>query len=273
MNETRKILASMLTQGTGRHLLDSGDHYGRHWEKNKELAGNDPVSYFDSLPVAGVKFSSHKNSPEIEITLNVFHFLADRLEYSPEMDDKFTEFTAESNEHDFADMEAFAEKFDSDKITVNTYNNEDLLSQVLQYVAFDSDFYDEETGEDLRGSFIALQIHQGCDVRGGYTSPRIFRAIDEGKYILMDNASASLYVENSLDTNQMTIPETEVTQDNSHGWTTDDGYNFYGNDCNQIELKDFETSSDKKDKGNGLIYIDEQGNGYSPINGKQIQIA
>ena len=57
----------------------------------------------------------------------------------------------------------------------------------------------------------------------------------------------------------MTIPETEVTQDNSHGWTTDDGYNFYSNDCNQIELKDWNGNIFKLVIKDGFWIIDLNG--------------
>ena len=35
--ETQKMLARMLTENTGRNILDSGDAYGRHWEKNQGI--------------------------------------------------------------------------------------------------------------------------------------------------------------------------------------------------------------------------------------------
>jgi len=52
---------------------------------------------------------------------------------------------------------------------INTYNYENLLSQVLQFILLE--------GKD--DTYIILQVHGGCDVRGGYTKPRVFRVIDE----------------------------------------------------------------------------------------------
>jgi hypothetical protein len=61
-------------------------------------------------------------------------------------------------------MEDFAKHIGSaglygegDPITVNTYNGEDLLSQILQFVYFT---YNCEP-------HVLLQTHGGCDVRGG----------------------------------------------------------------------------------------------------------
>ena len=33
---TEKVIREMLTESTGRHMLDSGGIYGRHWEKNQQ---------------------------------------------------------------------------------------------------------------------------------------------------------------------------------------------------------------------------------------------
>ncbi|MBN86787.1 MAG: hypothetical protein CL885_04620 [Dehalococcoidia bacterium] len=273
MNDTTKeILTEMLTESTGKSILDSGDHYGRHWEKNKKLAGDNPVSYFESLPASTLRFSHYRNRVDIEVTHNVFHWLAERLRYSDEMQSAFEKFSEESNEHYLHDMETFAKEMDSDCFTCNTYNGEDLLSQTIQYVSFDSDFYDEKNDIDLRGTYVALQIHNGCDVRGGYTSPKLFEVINEYKYALADNARATIFAPNSLDPNQMTIPETGVIQDNSHYWDTDNGCNFYSEELSVPSLEDFEASEEIKDKGNGFIFIDGDGNGYSPLNGKLLEV-
>jgi len=59
-----------------------------------------------------------------------------------------------------------------------------MLSQVLQGTIVEHDEY---------GRYIILQIHNGCDVRGGYTQPRIFRLLedDDGDFLFfMDEYSA-----------------------------------------------------------------------------------
>jgi hypothetical protein len=65
-------------------------------------------------------------------------------------------------------MKDFADQGSWSYSMQNTYNWENLLSQVLQYVQIDAD---DET-------YLILQIHNGCDVRGGYTAPRIFKVTD-----------------------------------------------------------------------------------------------
>jgi hypothetical protein len=56
---------------------------------------------------------------------------------------------------------------------------------------------------------VALQIHGGCDVRGGYTKPRIFSLTDE--YSIMRNADGCI----------------QCTDNYNHEWSTDDAYNWY----------------------------------------------
>ena len=49
-DETKAVIADMLQENTGRHMLDSGGAYGRNWERNQ---GRD----FDSEPYGRAEFS------------------------------------------------------------------------------------------------------------------------------------------------------------------------------------------------------------------------
>lgn len=69
--------------------------------------------------------------------------------------------------------------------TANTYNGEDMLSQVMQYYSFPH--------ED--GLLFAIAIHGGGDVRGGYHDILICEG-QEGWYDLADNARGSIYCNN-----------------------------------------------------------------------------
>ena len=176
----------MLWENTGVHLLDSGDIYGRHWQKNRKIKD------FKQLPALRVTVW---DDGEINLSLNVFHYLTaflacdkkskglERLFYV------FAELPENLNMSWLGLMEEFAEKvlynvfnFEVHKV-VNTYNYENLLSQVLQYLPF----YDENDDP-----YIILQIHNGCDVRGGYTKPRFFKILEEDYfYIAQHDVHAS----------------------------------------------------------------------------------
>jgi hypothetical protein len=179
--ETERVLHEMLTENTGAHPLDSGYIYGRHWEENRR------VGDFRKLPVVEVD--------EDSVTINVFHYLRaflERDELSKELERRLYEYAdLPENERTpwLGVMEGFvedilAEEGWEDLGSFNTYNWENLLSQVLQGIIVEHDDY---------GRYVILQIHNGCDVRGGYTQPRIFRLLedDDGDFLFfMDEYAA-----------------------------------------------------------------------------------
>lgn len=201
--DTERVIADMLTENTGRHFLDSGSAYGRHWERNQgkglEHFRNQPDAWFDSFGT---------------LHLSVFHFLTARLEYDDEVQqqwENWLENTHDVNRYSVWDMQAFAEDIggtglygDGAPLVVNTYNGEDALEQTIQYVAW----HDPEWNVDR----VLLQIHGGCDVRGGYTAPRAFEVMGyDGMVTMMDNARA------------------DITCADGHSYMTDNaGYNWEG---------------------------------------------
>ena len=214
MNDTERILIKMLKENTGTHFLDSGSAYGRNWQRNQ-------TRRFRQEPEATLGICTYKNKDgkehvELGVTLSVFRFLADALEYSTKLDKEFQAFSKRaefSDESYLAIMEAFAEQYskahdNTPTRTFNSYNGEDYLSQVIQGVS---------VGE--YEGFVILQIHGGCDVRGGYTRPRVFRFNYDWEVSLSDNARGSIYCENK------------------HGWTIEPGYSQSWND--EPELNSF----------------------------------
>tara|TARA_R100001163_G_scaffold29715_1_gene23627 strand:+ start:654 stop:1484 length:831 start_codon:yes stop_codon:yes gene_type:complete len=273
---TEEMLAAMLTTSTGRALCDSGDAYGRHWSRNQkavEQSGLTAVEHFMAQKESIVEFSDCQGNLEIEVTHNVFHWLRNRLHYDEVEDEKFREFGEQPDQEDKSWLETAHEYVDkvagshgiygdaSEPASFNTYNGECLLSQVLQFYLYQS----EDNVE-----YVLLQIHQGCDVRGGYTRPVVFEMTEDTA--LFDNARAYLYAENTLDTNQMTM--LGVVQDNSHHWDTDDSYNWYADGSGGDELKEYTPTDDESKRGDGEhVYIDEDGNGYSPRNGAKLEVS
>lgn len=161
---TAEILAEMLTENTGRHLLDSGDYYGRHYERNAGLTARDFLARPRVI-----------NEGDYFIS-DVFHFLNDRLEFAPVIDAAFQTYYDASDDYALGIMEEFPQTLGATDVeTYNTYNYEEALSQTLQFTTFN-------LGDE---TFAALQIHGGADVRGGYTRPRVFRIVADN-YALLD---------------------------------------------------------------------------------------
>ena len=190
----QQLVHSMLTENTGEHFLDSGGAYGRHHERNAkktldDFLAQDPEQYVADFDT---------KYPSIERTVSVFHYLAgdgSNLELD-EYCDTFNRLVDMANDSDDATSNQYAddcpyygvlrpcweylqslEDFKELKhgspyggrqfepFTFNTYNYDSDLSQILQggYCKIDDDVY------------LILQIHGGCDARGGYTDARLFR--------------------------------------------------------------------------------------------------
>lgn len=212
ITQTQAVLAAMLTENTGTHFLDSGGAYGRAWQANRAAAGEHPAQFFIDRPDIAV--DAHFQS----VTLDVFHFLDLNLEFDPEMDARWGDYCTEydTGRWDLEGMAHFARNWagvygDGKAFIVNTYNGEDSLSQIVQYLYG----YDPETDR----AYVILQIHGGCDARGGYTDGRVFRVLGEGTDIF-DNASFEAYCTNG---NADNACWQSSTRDGGYSW---ESYNY-----------------------------------------------
>jgi hypothetical protein len=163
--KVQKLIYSMLTENTGSHLLDSGGAYGRNHERNAKKTIQD----FINEPEESYEF----NRGYVYRTLSVFHYLS-----GLELDDICVKFNQKNSKEDNwdadADVYGVGEKTwqwltnnNDVKVeqTFNTYNGDSDLSQILQgsYLTINEDTY------------YLLQVHGGCDARGGYTDAKLFK--------------------------------------------------------------------------------------------------
>jgi len=232
MSDTKQIIFSMLTENTGTHMLDSGGDNGRHWQQNQDLT----IEALDKAEGATFDPWSIKYG-EISVTINLYHFLTDRLEHDAEKSEALDAFGRSEDYRDepwLVCMQAWLDaRRDSgvecggiygegEPMVVNTYNGEDLLSQTIQYL------YWTEGERGSREAFIALQIHGGADVRGGYTAPKVFRLTCYEGVSIFDNARAAIHCDHC----------------DAH-WETDDGCHWYAEGCAGagagLQLEDYET--------------------------------
>jgi len=175
MKNVNSILVEMMQEGTGKALCDSGDAYGRNWEHNQAIKD------FDNLPTIehDVCQPYDKTSEDISFSVNVYQYLKDILEIDKICED----FNAINIGADWdsdrygCSQKAISYLWDIQDIKIgkawNTYNGENCLSQVLQGYNVKID------GKN----YVILQLHNGCDVRGGYTDARLFSFVDYEGYI------------------------------------------------------------------------------------------
>ena len=170
--EIEKVIYDMLTESTGTHMLDSGMSSGRHWQRNQLKSIDD----FKNKPHITIE---DKDSEYPYAEISVFHHLVNSLEYLENetnelnlwLDDinrqSTLEYVSEYMTKNYANEGMF-------KVSqTNTYNGDCNLSQTIQFITV-GDTYDCDV--------IALSIHNGADVRGGYTDYKLFEADIDSLY-------------------------------------------------------------------------------------------
>lgn len=305
LSETETIIAEMLRESTGAHFLDSGSAYGRHHERNRSITdamwkGSEPAS-----------LSFRFDYPEV--TLSVFHFLAENLEHDAEAERVFRIVETARDTFGLESTETFLDVLreadddasiagiynEGEPVCVNTCNGEDLLSPTIQYhyasieasipLAFlarivaetepdcgaRDDWKDilreaREAGDDsirIDGVFVFLQVHGGCDVRGGYTDVRVFQESGSTELGILDNARATIF-DSSIDG--------FYGSDREHPayWTTDDGCHWYADGCAgagahpQLETFDIRELPEAYDADDGLARLANEAHTLAGLNGQ-----
>ena len=186
--DATEVIRSQLTENTGRHFLDSGSHYGRHWEDNQDnppweqpaWVVNDGfvthnvydymlrTLYRDSTAVAleiGLYTYAYHGPGQNDSWLSCMEGYAEYLQEPSLAMDGLMETGLP---RELAEQAAYAVDVGSDPLfTFNTYNQEmHGLSQCLQGTSFGGPY----------AEYTMIQVHGGCDIRGGYTAPRVYSA-------------------------------------------------------------------------------------------------
>ena len=183
MTNVKQLIASMMTENTGSHMCDSGGESGRMWQRHAGMT----VADFEARPEATIQVDA---DGDCEITVDLFHKLTCGL---LELDDLCNEFNAievgtwNGTYYGTCFMhDDFLEREDMRPVgeVANSYNFDNNLSQVIQAQEF----------ECYHGTYLLLQIHNGADVRGGYTDAKLFRVDDhhEAFEVFSDDCGVSI---------------------------------------------------------------------------------
>ena len=174
----RARIIGMMTENTGCDILDSGGAYGRQWQRNRH------IKEWDDIPACEVEVCADgREDGEVIISYNIYPYLClflDMDEESERLNATLQDIIENGGNKSYpADVEDFLKAVDADKEGyacggANTYNYDNILAGILQYDIFEVD------GE----TYIALQIHGGCDARGGYTAPQVFTLNDPDYFIM-----------------------------------------------------------------------------------------
>jgi len=168
-------ISKLLKENTGVHFLDSGMDNGRMWQRNaSKVFAKEPVVTLD----------------DNYFTVSLYHYLNEVLEI-----DEISKIVNKNikkqgvswcGEFDF-DMLTF--ECDEIKEQFNTYNWSAPFSQDFTGIQF------VVNGEN----YILLQIHNGADIRGGYTDVKCFKCSEYIGYVDVSGTIEGVEVETFYD--------------------------------------------------------------------------
>lgn len=166
---TKEAILAQITENTGIALCDSGGTNGRHWQRNagktfEDLAWGEKTEAY---------VYTHGPVPKLEIehTVALASYMENNLLYRADIQEVYQAFAEEHRDlYDMQIMEAFAAEYGAEARGVSySYNWENILSQDIQFIVF-----------EYEGDQIALvQTHNGCDARGGMSSPKAYEVLGD----------------------------------------------------------------------------------------------
>lgn len=176
---TEQVVIEMLRENTGRSIVDSGDYYGRAWQRNQTVD-------FDNEPAAWARFDVAGTRLHILGTVSLYHWMTSMLEYDAELQARLDQhaqgfpqsaswFTVQD---DFVQKLFVAGDLARESRVTYTYNTPDScdLSQNIQYISL-------YTESDFEPSHLIVMVHNGCDARMGFTAPKCFRITNDDDYL------------------------------------------------------------------------------------------
>ena len=241
--DIKKTIYKMLTENTGTHFLDSGGDGSRHWQRNQIKTIKD----FQDEPEATLSFDVSGDHIYLDPTVSVFHKLSKVLDECKICKDfnalKVNNWDSGNYYGVSKEGENFLNSYGfitPDNPEWNTYNWDNCFSQVVQGTNLISD-NDE--------NYVLIQIHQGADVRGGYTDAKLFIISDgmDCDHYSAHNDSCMFSVKNpAIDV--LTKDMFNFTRDNQLFIDYRGGYfnNGDGLELNQEYIKKFATLCDYK---------------------------
>lgn len=181
MKTIEETISEMLVEPIDKYLGDSGGAYGYQYERNRDngiLKGDKPIEF--DINEADKETALYPTTP-------IYDFLTTCLIVDEETEQIYHDLIDICDENDITfdygvDVEDelkmlgfFSNTYLTTKISwENTYNYDNVLSQDILFCIFSNDDND----------FVLLSIHNGCDIRSGYTYPKVFK-VDDIDYFLI----------------------------------------------------------------------------------------
>lgn len=171
MQNINELVYKMLTESTGTHFLDSGGDDGRHWQRNR----NKTLQDFENEKEVEVDIyfdNGIAKLDDVNVYISIFHYLCNTFELDSicnTFNKKFDVMSDYDGEFNFISTEAenylIDMGFTATSERQNTYNWDNYFSQDVLYTPL-------KCGDD---EYYLISIHNGADVRGGYTDAKLFK--------------------------------------------------------------------------------------------------
>lgn len=223
MTKNLETIAKAFRHNTGKNFLDSGDYYGRHYDK-PSITNDTPLVSIDTW------------KSEVTATIETANFLAEQCEVDFDLQAKFEEWVALEENSDLSWFEA-GETFATEVLGLmqlardNTYNGENDLSQTYVWEVYSENdkgdwIYDDD-------AIMVVYAHTGCDVRGGYAYPLFMRC--QGDYSIPTDLCAEFRIsEARLNGEELDDSETqELDEKWQCGYSSCPSYQF-SNDIERV---------------------------------------
>ena len=161
----KEIAEGMLKENTGANFLDSCGAYGRHWQENQKVN-------FEELPEVTADLVDGCN---IIPYVSLYHWIVSMFEID-ELCEEFNSMEVKDWDGELYGVSEAGEEWLANhgfEVTGrdNSYNYDNDLSQTIILARLSLD------GDEWAGYYL-LQVHGGCDVRGGYTDAKLLKAYD-----------------------------------------------------------------------------------------------
>jgi len=153
-----KTFKRLIRENTGANFLDSGSVYG--------------YTYNQPQPDYGIKIELDYDRNEVMTTIETSEFLDATLSPVDKLNDEFSAFIEDKRGSYMEMVEQFCEA-NGLKIVAkeNTCNQENDLSQNILFHFILPDSVDDSDWYYKNELIVVVQTHNGCDIRGGYSSP------------------------------------------------------------------------------------------------------
>ena len=219
--ETDKQKAENITfyraarQNTGMSALDSGGAYGRHHEKGP-VSPDDPMITWED--------------PLMSATISTPHLLNEYLEIDRSLQaawEHWDELNGDELDY-FESGRQFAEEMTGCSSSSlynyvfrgrdNVYNVENDLSQVYIWEVYTMKDSMDDDWLFADESLTVIYLHNGCDVRGGYSLPVFCRK--KGELVVPMDLSADYEITGSLGKSLKECRELSLDETWSNGWSS-----------------------------------------------------